>query len=1004
MKFTLSLLLWMLCTIALLPLNAVPLFAGSAHQGTVRFNDLPVPGATATAASEDNKYVTVTNGDGVYFFPDLDEGVWSIRVEMTGFQTVSRDVVIGPDRSEMEWELTMLSMPEIETVSIDTLSLDKLPGFQIAELNPLSDILTLTPDAGLPETPSIFANLTDEELSEQASDSFLINGSVNNSADSPFAQRAAFGNNRQTRSLYNGSFGLVLDNSAFDARPFSLTGRDIPRPDYNRSRISVNFGGPLVLPYLKNQRPWFFVGYQRVRERDVTVQTSRMPTLEERSGDLSSVMDSLGRPIPIFDPETGLQFENNVIPEDRLSPQALSLLSLYPMPNITDAGQYNHQVPLSDNTHRDSMQGRINWRPVMVQFNYQTSRTDNSDAFGFLDTGRARSIGVNVNYGHRFSRFLSMTLGYQFARSTDRVLPYFADRMNVSELMGINGNNREPENWGPPNLSFSNYQSLTEAQHWFHRNMTNGLAVAFSFYRGDHTVSFGFDFSRQQENQLSQQNARGTFAFTGAGTGYDFAGFLLGIPDASAIAFGNADKYFRASRYAAYLNDDWRVSSGFSLNIGIRWEYESPFIEKYGRLVNLDIDPGFEAVSPTVAYDPTGTLTGNSYPDSLISPDKSGIQPRIGFAWRPIAASSLVVRGGYGIYRNTNVYLPIAMQMAQQSPLSKSMSVSNSPENPLTLADGFNALPDDVPNTYAIDPDFRVAFSQTWQLSIQRDLPLSIQMVATYLGTKGSRLVQRSIPNTYPEGDADGCTDCPSGFVYTESNGSSIRHEGSVQLRRRLGNGFTANVQYTLSKSLDDGGINSSVIAQDWLNLKSERALSDFDRRHEVNIAAQYTSGAVIYGPGLMSGWKGALLKEWTISANMIIGSGNPLTPVYSSTVSRTGISGSIRPSATGESVYDAPAGLYLNPAAYVPPASGEWGNAGRNSITGPNQFSLDASLGRAFRLRDRYNIEFRLESSNILNHVTFPDWNTTINSSQFGLPDQANPMRRMQINIRVSF
>ena len=189
---------------------------------------------------------------------------------------------------------------------------------------------------------------------------------------------------------------------------------------------------------------------------------------------------------------------------------------------------------------------------------------------------------------------------------------------------------------------------------------------------------------------------------------------------------------------------------------------------------------------------------------------------------------------------------------------------------------------------------------------------------------------------------------------------------------------------------MDDGGLDGAMIAQDWLDLKSERALSDFDRRHQVNIAAQYTSGTVIYGPGLMSGWKGALLKEWTVSANITIGSGNPLTPVYSSAVARTGITGSIRPSATGDNLYDTPEGVYLNPAAYAPPASGEWGNTGRNSITGPGLFSMNASLGRAFRLKDRYNIEFRLESSNILNHVTFPDWNTTINSSQFGLPDRA--------------
>jgi len=987
--------------------NAGSSYAATAHQGTVRFNNLPVPGATVTVIHGDTKHLTVTSREGVYLFPDLDDGIWSVQIEMTGFQTLHRDIFVGPDSPDMEWELEMLPMHEMHTESIETLSSDESPELPITDLNPFSEILTVAPDAGSPETPSIFANLTPEELAEQASDGFLINGSVNNAADSPFAQRAAFGNNRRTRSLYNGSLGLVLDSSALNARPFSLTGRDIPKPDYNRSRISLSFGGPLAIPRLIKQGPWFFVGYRRIREQDVTVHSSRMPTPEERSGDLSGIRDPLGRAIPVFDPETGLQFENNLIPQDRISPQARALLSLFPMPNVEGAGQYNHQVPISDNNHQDRIQGQVRWSPVTVRFSYQTVRTDNSNAFGFPETGGASIINTGANYNHSFNRFFSMSLGYQFERSTDRVIPFFAGRINISEIFGINGNNREPENWGPPNLSFSNYQSLAETESSFNRDMTHALSAAFSYYHGDHNLRFGLNFSRRQLNLLSQQDARGTFTFTGNGTGYDFANFLLGTPDTASIAFGNADKYFRASQYAVYLNDDWRVSAGFSLNAGIRWEYEAPFTERYGRLVNMDIAPGFEAVSPTVANNPTGALTGNRYPDSLIHPDKSGIQPRIGFAWRPMAASSLVIRGGYGIYRDTAVYLPIAMQMAQQSPLSKSMSVDNSPETPLTLADGFNIPMKDIPNTFAVDPDFRVTYTQSLQLTIQRDLPLSVQIVAIYLGTKGSRLVQRSLPNTFPEGAADSCTGCPSGFVYAGSNGSSTRHAGSVQLRRRLGNGFTANVQYTLSKSIDDAdvsGSTGSVIAQNWLDLKAERALSSFDRRHLLEIAAQYTSGSGVFGSGLMSGWKGALLKEWTISVSMATGSGNPLTPVYSSSVPGTGLTGSIRPNVTGDNVYDAPPGLSLNPAAYAPPAEGEWGNAGRNSITGPHRFGMDASLGRAFRLRDRCNIEFRLDSINILNNVTFPSWNTIINSSQFGLPDRANPMRKVQFNLRVSF
>jgi hypothetical protein len=134
------------------------------------------------------------------------------------------------------------------------------------------------------------------------------------------------------------------------------------------------------------------------------------------------------------------------------------------------------------------------------------------------------------------------------------------------------------------------------------------------------------------------------------------------------------------------------------------------------------------------------------------------------------------------------------------------------------------------------------------------------------------------------------------------------------------------------------------------------------------------------------------------------MGSGLPLTPIYLAPVNGTGITGTLRPDMTGEAVYAAPDGLSLNPAAYGVPAPGQWGNAGRNSIRGPGQFSFNASLGRTFRWGDRFNIDLRTEATNVLNHVTFPSWNTIIGNAQFGLPTRANPMRSLQTTLRLRF
>ena len=420
---------------------------------------------------------------------------------------------------------------------------------------------------------------------------------------------------------------------------------------------------------------------------------------------------------------------------------------------------------------------------------FQRTASDNTNLFSFLDTTQTYGIVGSANWTHRSGQRFSTTVRYQFSSLSYRISHNFANRVYVSGVAGVQGNSQVPLDWGPPSLVFSGGTSaLSDQNPQFNRNQTNAFSYSNLWIRSPHSFAFGGDFRRQQFNILSQQNPRGTFTFTGATTGSDFADFLLGTPSTMAIAFGNADKYFRQNVYDLFINDDWRVRTGLTLTLGLRWDYEAPSKELFGRIVNLDIASGFTSATPVIG----GTL----------NPDRNGVQPRLAFAWRPLAASSLVVRGGYGVYRNSSVYQSILTQMAQQAPLSKSFSVG--PPAPLTLANGFNATPPSTPNTFAVDPNFRVGYAQTWSLSIQRDLPASMQMTATYTGSKGTRLLQEFLPNTFPTHVVNPCPTCPSGFGYLSSNGNATRESGQVQLRRRLRNGLTANIQYTLAKAIDD--------------------------------------------------------------------------------------------------------------------------------------------------------------------------------------------------------
>jgi hypothetical protein len=955
---------------------------GSEYRGTVRFGVVPVPGVTITLSRGETKKTTITDAQGNYVFPDVEDGTWLLRVEMLCFAPVERQVVVAAGAAPAEWSLKLLPPAEIRSAKATILKQDE--------------------PAAPAETP--------DEMIERAEDGFLINGTANNSAMSPFALAPAFGNNRRgPQSLYNGNLGVTVDNSSLDARSFSLTGQDTPKPSYNHLTALLSVGGPVRIPHLVKNGPMVSVNYQWTRNRNAVTQPGLMPTPAERGGDLT------GNPAPITDPNNG-PFPGNTIPLSRISPQALNLLNLYPLPNFAGSTRYNYQIPVIGATNQDSLQSRFNKmagrrNQLTGSFALQSTRTSSANLFNFLDTSRLLGINSAVRWRHTFAPHLFVTLGYQFSRQGITFTPYFANRENISGEAGITGNNQDPLNWGPPSMVFSGgTATLSDVQQSLTRNQTHAVSADGFWNRGRHNFSFGGDFKRQQFNLLSQQDPRGTFTFTGAATGSDFADFLLGTPDTSSLAWGNADKYFRTSAYDVYFTDDWRISPGFTLNAGLRWEYGSPLRELYGRLVNLDVAAGFSAVAPVVANDPTGTLTATRYPDSLIHADRSAVQPRVAFSWRPFQASSTVIRAGYGVYYNTSVYLPIATQMAQQSPLSNSLSVSNTAANPLTLANGFVRSPLITPNTFAVDPGFRVGYSQNWQFSVQRDLPGALVMTATYMGVKGTRGVQLFLPNTYPAGAVNPCPTCPTGFAYMTSNGNSSREAGEIQLRRRLHNGFTASIDYTYSKSIDDaalggrGQATTPVIAQDWTNLSGERGLSPFDQRHLASIQLQYSTGMGIGGGMLVGGWRGALLKEWTFASQITAGSGLPLNPVYLAAVYGTGVTGSIRPDYTGAPLYAAPQGLSLNSAAYAPPAPGHWGNAGRNSITGPGQFTLDASMGRTFRSGDRLNIDLRFDAMNVLNHPTFPSWNTMVTSAQFGLPNASNAMRSVETTLRFRF
>ncbi len=961
-------------TSTLIDAQEIPTASG---YGRVMFGEQPVPGALVTASREGRRVETATDSEGAYHFASVDAGVWTLEVRMTGFAPVRRNLRLTPDGEPVTWRLTLLSAAEAVARAAPS-------GRRVADAsNDRAD----------------------------APDVLLVTGSINNASTTPFGQLGAFGNNRpRGRPEYRGAIRIRGGNAAWDARPYALAGPRVPKPAYADVDVGGTFGGPWRIPWVGMPGD-VFINVERTTNHRARSEAALLPTLRQRAGDFSQTRDAS----TLRDPATGQPFEAARIPRARVSPQAAALLGYYPAPSLDAKGRYNHQASIVSGERRQRVETRYQTFTLRNQvsgaFAYQGARTDSLTLFGFEDTESASTLDASVGWRYTAPRRLWLRATYQFARGKTAVTPHFAHAVDVSGEAGIGGSNPDPLQWGPPNVIFTNgLAALTNVPGSRRRDRTHTWSAEVGlFSRNRHEFRFGGGVGLRALDQDAPFNPRGEFLFTGAATGSPFADFLLGLPQAVTIGFGHAGRHLRAPSAHAFVTDDWRLRPRMTFTLGLRWEYEAPMTERFDRLANLDIAPGFTAAVPVVAGNSVGELTGRRYPRALLRSDWLGVQPRLGLAWRPVEGSSLVVRASYGLYRNAGAYESLATLLAQQPPLATTLSLEHEPSRPLTLADGLVAAPGVFQTTFAVDPEFRAGIAQTWQVSVGYDLPAAMTLVASYTGTAGSRLLRQALPNTAPPDAPERCPRCPVGFVYATSDGSSVRHAGQVALRRRLRNGLTARVEYTLARAVDDGvtfggaSLAGAFIAQDWRNLDAEHAPSSFDQRHRVVFEVEYTTGVGLGGGALWGGMASRLLGGWTLSAQLAAGSGLPFTPLYLVAVPGTGFSGVLRPDLTGAPTGDVPRGFFLNPAAYALPSAGQWGAAGRHSVNGPAQFDFDAGIGRSFAWGER-TFDWRLEATNALNRVTYAAADPVIGSPQFGLPTLARPMRALRTSLRVGF
>ena len=897
--------------------------------------------------------------------------------------------------------------------------------------------------------------------------------------------RRGFDINHPHGSLYYG-----IGDSALNAAPYALVGEPATNPSYQQNSFGGSIGGPLNIPkiYHGGTKTFFFVNYNGRRGENPFEDFSTVPTLLERQGNFSQATYSSGQPVQIFNPATNSPFPCqpttpptcNSIPTGDISQAAQNLLPYIPLPNLPGTFQ-NFEYITSTHNSTDDLNVRINHSFGAAPARGGRFRSRNNLTLGLHYHGSSSNItnpfpsvggstnvqgwDVPVGYIKSIGK-LTNSIRFDFNRSRTHTQNLYAFNDDIAAAVGINGVSTNPFDWGLPNLSFTNFGSLSDINPQLLRNQTYTFSDYVVWSHGKHSIRWGGDFRRVQLNTEASNNARGSFIFTGLntsqldsqgqqipGTGYDFADFLLGLPQQTSVQFGDDNYHFHGDYWDLYVQDEWKLRGNFTLNAGLRYEYVSPFTELHNQIANLDLSPSVFVNGPpltesdvaVVTPGESGPFSGN-LPTTLVRPDRKGFAPRVGFAWKPF--SQTVVRGGYGINYNTGAYQTIAQQLAFQPPFSTAQTNIQTVPGDLTLENGFlSTLPAGlITNSFAVNPNYRFGYVQIRNLDIQQQIRPTLLVNFDYTGTKGTNLDILEAPNRTISGAGIGIRiNGVQAFTYENSIGDSEANAASVRVRKRLSKGFSLGGIYTISKSIDDAssigagatsagggaglgaggtgamgggasnatasvGSGANSVAQNPFDISAERGLSSFNQTH------RFTADYLLELPfGHDKRWLSgngpmrAIFGDWQWSGDWTIASGLPFTPRYVGNASEVngGTNGTLRPDLVpGQSIQlsHPTIGEWFNTAAFSAPPIGQYGDARRNSIIGPGTKVFDMAFTKVIPLKESRMLEFRAQATNIFNIPNWSSIDTSVTSPTFGRVTGVGAMRQITMTARFRF
>ena len=822
-------------------------------------------------------------------------------------------------------------------------------------------------------------------------------------------------------NAFSGSGWEFLRSDKFQSKNFFATAEPPPLK-FNQ------FGGTLGGPILHN-KTFFFGSYEGYRENRGLTRQTIVATAQERAGNFSFLSK------PLIDPLTGQPFPGNMIPPDRIDPAALKLLALMPLPNI--AG-----VAPRRNNYVSSPESRNDYDQYMARFDHTLSNRwstfyrhflqDSSVFSPFQGASPANYVGfsnTNVNRVQHatggVNTVFRQTLLNEFRVGFSRTAGHNSNLPLLDPLeYGINYN--RPQNaiggLGLPDITINGISGIGNSVQGPSVTAINEYEVSsvLTLVAGRQNIRVGGTWRPGREDVDNGFFVVGRFVFNGTYTGDSLADFLLGKASEFDYGRGRTRMVMVNQNWGAFFQDDWKLRTDFTLNLGIRYDYYSPITDALGQTSTFIIDRPPAGVPQSGRAEVILAGTHGLPKNGTYYSDRNNFQPRAGFAWDITGNGKLALRGGLGLFtnqlRNNLTLQQILSYPFYEQPVVRDTSLSN-PIKPTMIPL--------IGQLYVTDPDIITPQSVVYNIDGQWEFASDTILELAYVGNHGYDLLQFRelnqpiyLAGQTTQANKDLFRPFP-GFtsVLRSSNWGTSNYNGlETSVTRRFSDGLQFQASYVLAKSTDtssrfhSGATNRTYIMmpQDTNDVEAERAASDFDARHRLVLSEIYELPFGRNKRWLQSGAVSALLGNWAVASISTFQSGFPYTIYDGSDPCLR--AGNWTPSCRPNLVADPnngprTAAQWFNTAAFQKASIGQSGSAPRNSVRGPGMINTDLSFIKRVPLGTTRSIDVRIEGFNIFNRVNLGVPVTDFSSSSFGrIQSTATSVREFQFGVKFRF